>query len=78
MATEDVSKKASARNVAVERRNLITVCRSVRLARERNRGSGIVFRHKPGSCRPFVLLLLFIYCFGRFVGLVSEGLLFCV
>ncbi|XP_075890346.1 RUN domain-containing protein 3A [Nelusetta ayraudi] len=27
MATEDVSKKASARNVAVERKNLITVCR---------------------------------------------------
>ena len=29
MAMGDVSKKASARNVAVERKNLITVCRSV-------------------------------------------------
>lgn len=57
MATEDVSKRASARNVAVERKNLITVCRSVRLARKRDRGSGTVFRHEHGSWRPFVLLL---------------------
>lgn len=39
MAMGDVSKKASARNVAVERKNLITVCRSVlwkrRLVRKR-------------------------------------------
>lgn len=69
MATEDVSKKVSARNVAVERKNLITVCRSVPRKEEPSRGQLDSARARC-SRRPFVLC--------RFVGFVSVGLLLCL